>query len=147
MTIMLDPAHLPKLDVLSLAQNGLILRAERETPKGSIPCFLTRAGWEELIAHHKTTPEETEAQIGARLLPALERICARLLSEAAKEAEQQHKEDATVFTLQTDLFPSSAQTRLVFVADKTHPVACALIGTVEHINHLLSTSGDIVEDA
>ncbi|OOL18363.1 hypothetical protein AL01_06090 [Bombella intestini] len=143
MAITLDPTRLPKLDILSLAQNGLILRAERTTPEAGIPSFLTRAGWNELIAHHRhstTEGGETEEQTASRLLPALERISARLLSEAAREAEAQGQQDASVFTLETDLFPSSAQTRLVLVADRTHPVACALIGTPEQITQLLASS-------
>lgn len=146
MAITLDPTRLPKLDILSLAQNGLILRAERDTPEAGIPSFLTRAGWNELIAHHRRPatneagPAESEEQTASRLLPALERISARLLSEAAREAEAQSQQGASVFTLETDLFPSSTQTRIVLVADKTHPVACALIGTPEHITQLLASS-------
>lgn len=148
MTITLDPTSLPKLDILSLAQNGLIMRAERETPETGIPSFLTRAGWNELITHHRrpadgseSGPAETEEQTASRLLPALERISTRLLSEAAREAETQKKQDASVFTVETDLFPSSPETRIVLVADKTHPVACALIGTPEQITQLLASSG------
>lgn len=147
MAITLDPASLPKLDILSLAQNGLILRAERDTPETGIPSFLTRAGWNELIAHHRrpadgdSGPAETEEQTASRLLPALERISTRLLSEAAHGAETQKKQDASVFTVETDLFPSSPETRIVLVADRTHPVACALIGTPEQITQLLASSG------
>lgn len=147
MAITLDPSRLPRLDILTLARDGLILRAERETPETGIPSFLTRAGWNELIAHHRRPshdgngPAETEEQTASRLLPALERTSSRLLGEAAREAETQRKQDASVFTVETDLFPSSSETRIVLVADRTHPVACALIGTPEQITQLLASSG------
>ncbi len=149
-TIALDPARLPKLDILSLARTGLILRAERETPDTGIPSFLTRSGWVELVTHHRrstTDGIETEEQTANRLLPALERICARLLSEAARGAKAQDRQDASVFTVETDLFPSSTQTRIVLVADRTHPVACALIGTPEQITQLLASTDTKSDEA
>ncbi|MCX5616332.1 hypothetical protein NQF87_05005 [Bombella sp. TMW 2.2559] len=144
MAVTLDPSRLPQLDILALARSGLIVRAERETPEIGIPSFLTRAGWNELIANHRrpsegSTEHEPEEQTASRLLPALERICTRLLGEAAREAETQ-QQDASIFTIETDLFPSSPETRIILVADRTHPVACALIGTPEQITQLLASS-------
>lgn len=145
MAVTLDPSRLPQLDILALARSGLIVRAERETPETGIPSFLTRAGWNELIAHHRrpsegSTEHEPEEQTASRLLPALERISTRLLGEAAREAETRQQQDTSLFTIETDLFPSSPETRIILVADRTHPVACALIGTPEQITQLLASS-------
>ncbi|WP_231118867.1 hypothetical protein [Oecophyllibacter saccharovorans] len=143
--VRLVPESLPALDILTLAQEGRILRAERETPPDGVPVFVTRAGWDELLSHHgKGEPEEKVAL--TKLLPALEQISARLLAQAAEASEHHAKPAAqenapkappSIFTLESDLFPSDPQTRLVLVRDRTHPVVCALLGTPAQLATLL----------
>lgn len=134
MSIKLDPMILPALDILGMAQSGTLLRAERETPPDGIPAFVTRAGWDELVATHAgdhTAPHTV-------LLPAMEKAVARLLSHAA-EAASRDGVMTPVVTIQSDLFPSDPDLVLAFVRDTTHPVACALIGTAAQIETTLRT--------
>ncbi|MFT8808553.1 hypothetical protein [Gluconobacter sp.] len=136
MSIKLDPAILPALDIVGMAQSGALLRAERETPPDGIPVFVTRTGWEELTATHAAdhaTPHTV-------LLPALEKAAARILSHAAETASRSG-EMTPVLTLQSDLFPSDPDLVLAFVRDSTHPVACALIGTAAQIETALRGHG------
>lgn len=132
MSIKLDPAILPALDILGMAQSGAILRAERNTPPDGIPAFVTRTGWDELIATHATEHNAPNAL----LLPALEKAVSRLLAHTAEEASR-NGEMTPVITLQSDLFPSDPDLVLAFVRDSTHPVACALIGTAAQIEMAL----------
>lgn len=132
MSIKLDPAILPALDILGMAQSGALLRAERDTPPDGIPAFVTRSGWDELIATHAANHDAPHTV----LLPALEKAVARLLSHAAEGASR-NGEMTPVITLQSDLFPSDPDLVLAFVRDSTHPVACALIGTAAQIETAL----------
>lgn len=132
MSIKLDPTILPALDILGMAQSGALLRAERETPPDGIPAFVTRAGWDELIATH-AAHHDTPHTV---LLPALEKAVSRLMSHAAEEASR-NGEMTPVLTLQSDLFPSDPDLVLAFVRDSTHPVACALVGTAPQIETAL----------
>lgn len=147
MAITLNPEHLPKLDIVALAQSGHIVRAERDTAEGGVPVFLTKEGWDELVLQHRKQSNEPIEQTASHLLPALEKISARILAEAAHAAETQKQEHAALFTLETDLFPSSPQTRLVLVADKTHPVVCALLGTPAQITLLLASHNTTMGEA
>lgn len=140
MPISLDPAQLPELNILTLAQSGAIVRAERETPEDGIPAFITRSGWNELISHH-AQEQETVADTATRVLTALEKSIGLLMTQAAKAA-QEHEQSTppSLYSLETDLFPSSPQTRLVFVKDTSHHVACALIGTPDQISDIIRPS-------
>ncbi|WP_415571466.1 hypothetical protein [Gluconobacter sp.] len=140
MPIKLDPALLPALDILGMAQSGALLRAERETPSDGIPAFVTRAGWDELAATHAANHNAPHSV----LLPALEKAVARILTHAAQNASQMG-EMTPVTTLQSDLFPSDPDLVLAFVRDSTHPVACALIGTATQIEAALR-SRDAAQD-
>ncbi|MXV43994.1 hypothetical protein GS501_02860 [Saccharibacter sp. 17.LH.SD] len=137
-SITLNPKIFPKLDIVSLAQTGKILRAERTTTKNGIPAFITREGWNELILHHARDGEPLSLTT-QKILPALEQSVARLLGEAAQASTER---PASLYTLETDLFPSNTQTRLALVCDQTHHVACALIGTPKHLQHLLHGASD-----
>lgn len=136
MSIKLDPAILPALDILGMAQSGALLRAERETPPNGIPAFVTRAGWDELTATHADHHDAPHTV----LLPALEKAVARILSHAA-EAASRNGEMTPVLTMPSDLFPSDPDLVLAFVRDNTHPVACALIGTAAQIEAALRGHG------
>ncbi len=137
MPIKLDPALLPALDILGMAQSGTLLRAERETPSDGIPAFVTRAGWHELAATHAANHDAPHTV----LLPALEKAVSRILAHAAHNAS--HTGEITpVTTLQSDLFPSDPDLVLAFVRDSTHPVACALIGTAPQIETALRRQDD-----
>ncbi|GBR70060.1 hypothetical protein [Gluconobacter kanchanaburiensis] len=132
MSIKLDPMMLPALDILGMAQSGAVLRAERETPSDGIPAFVTRSGWDELVATHAsdhTAPHTV-------LLPAMEKAVTRLLSHAAEAASRDGVMAPTI-TIQSDLFLSDPDLVLAFVRDITHPVACALIGTAAQIETTL----------
>lgn len=138
MSVMLDPSTLPSVNILGLAQSGAILRAERETAPDGIPAFITKEGWNELIAAHAddhTAPHTV-------VLPALEKAVARILSHAAESAQGEGK-TAPVISLESDLFQSDSTLILAFVRDETHPVACALIGTAGHLVDMLRGDGSI----
>lgn len=138
MSIGLDHTYLPELDILHLAQTHTILRAERTTPHDGIPTFITQTGWNELVEHHHQS-NETLKDTSLRVLSALERISAHLMTEAAQKTKARDiKKESFLYTLESDLFPSSSQTRLVFVKDKTHSVACALIGTPQHLRQIIN---------
>lgn len=132
MPISLDPKTLPALNIIELATQGLIMRAERETPPDGLPVFITRPGWEELLTTHTN-----DAENGATLvLPALEKATHRLLAHAAQAASED-KTFAPLVTVESDLFKSATSVLLTFVRDSTHPVACVLIGTEAHIATVL----------
>ncbi|GBR47143.1 hypothetical protein [Neokomagataea thailandica] len=132
MPISLDPTILPSLNIIDLATQGLIVRAERETPEDGLPIFITRPGWEELLTTHTH-----DAEHGATIvLPALEKAVHRLLAHVA-HATHEEKNFAPLITVDSDLFQSAASLLLAFVRDSTHPVACVLIGTEPHIATVL----------
>ncbi|KXV32572.1 hypothetical protein FXF46_08845 [Gluconobacter thailandicus] len=135
---MLDPSTLPSVNILGLAQGGAILRAERETPPDGIPAFITKEGWDELIAAHAANHVAPHTVV----LPALEKAVARILAHAAKAAQAEGK-TAPVISLESDLFPSDPTLILAFVKDETHPVACALIGTAAHLVDMLRGDGSL----
>ncbi|QDH17300.1 hypothetical protein [Swingsia samuiensis] len=135
MSISLDPSLFPAIDIITLAQTGLILRAERQTPPDGIPVFVTKEGWTELVSSH--APEHPSPH--EIIIPALEKAITRLLSHAAETAEKT-KEMAPVLYLESDLFPSNAELLIAFVRDKEHPVTCALIGTRQHLSHVLKVT-------
>lgn len=138
MPISLDPYQLPELDILTLAQSGRLVRAERETPEDGVPALVTRSGWNELVQHY-IQEHEAPSDTAQRVLIALERSASLLMTEAAKAVQEQNDDTPpSLYTLETDLFPSNRQTRLVFVRDKSHPVACALIGTPQHITEIIT---------
>ncbi|MDF7674289.1 hypothetical protein PT277_02665 [Acetobacteraceae bacterium ESL0709] len=130
MSIALDPTVLPALDIISLAQSGKILRAERTTEQDGIPCFILRKDWDRLKSRDgkgNTLSDET-------LLRALEKISARFLQEAAKACKLLGNEShqnalPSTFEIESDLFPHRKKVFLLLVRDATHPVVCALIGT------------------
>ncbi|GBR52515.1 hypothetical protein AA106555_0944 [Neokomagataea thailandica NBRC 106555] len=124
----LDPAKLPALDIVGLATSGLIVRAERETPADGIPAFITRPGWEELLTSHAADVENGSALV----LPPLEKAVQRLLAHAAQSASEEQN-FAPLVTLESDLFASAPSLLVMFVRDQSHPVACVLVGTEEHI--------------
>ncbi|WP_025841193.1 hypothetical protein [Asaia platycodi] len=121
----LNPATLPATDILELAQAGLLCRAERETPGGGIPAFVTRQDWDCLtrrFGREETAPE--------RLIEAAERAVWRLMSHAAATLTRQTPGTVSAtMSVQTDLFSDDGETFLSFVRDNTHPVACVIIGT------------------
>jgi len=138
MSVMLDPSTLPSVNILGLAQSGAILRTERETPPDGIPAFVTKAGWDELIAAHA----DNHAAPHLIVLPALEKAVNRILAHAAEAAQSEGK-TAPVISLESDLFPSDPTLILAFVRDETHPVACALIGTADHLVGMLRGDGSV----
>lgn len=138
MSVMLDPSTLPSVNILGLAQSGAILRAERETPPDGIPAFVTKAGWDELITAHA----DNHAAPHLIVLPALEKAVTRILAHAAEAAQSEGK-TAPVISLESDLFPSDPTLILAFVRDETHPVACALIGTADHLVGMLRGDGSV----
>lgn len=135
---MLDPSTLPSVNILGLAQSGAILRAERETPPDGIPAFITKEGWDELIAAHA----DNHVAPHTIVLPALEKAVARVLAHAAEAAQTEGK-TAPVISLESDLFPSDRTLILAFVRDETHPVACALIGTASHLVGMLRSDDSV----
>lgn len=102
MPIPLNSHQLPELDILSLAQSGQLLRAERETPEDGIPAFITRSGWNELVQHY-AQKNETFPDTAQRVLIALERSVILLMTEAAKAAQNHTDETPTLYSLETDL--------------------------------------------
>ncbi|EHH69080.1 hypothetical protein [Gluconobacter morbifer] len=128
MSVTLEPASLPSVDIVGLAQSGQILRAERDTPPDGVPVFITREGWNDLLATHATDSASSPAAV----LPALEKAVTRIMAHAAEAAG---KEGMTtpVISMKSDLFSSDGTLILAFVRDSTHPVACALIGTATQI--------------
>ncbi|WP_418609053.1 hypothetical protein [Gluconobacter cerinus] len=138
MSVVLDPSSLPAVNILGLAQSGAILRAERETPPDGVPAFITREGWDELVAAHASEHDTPHTIV----LPALEKTVTRLLAHAAQAASEEGG-TAPVVSLESDLFPSDRTLILAFVRDETHPVACTLIGTAHQLAGVLrsATSG------
>ncbi|QDH13785.1 hypothetical protein E3E12_05840 [Formicincola oecophyllae] len=157
--VALDPATLPALDIVKLAQEGHILRAERDLPPHGVPAFVTKEGWDELMKHYGQgkPPEEAARTI---ILPALEKSVRLLMAKAAEarhkaalEAHVTQGEDGEasqknspavlprVFTAESDLFPSHPETRLVLVRNADSPVVCALVGTPGQLTALLGQAG------
>lgn len=142
----LEAGHLPQWDILGLAQRELLVRAERETPPGGIPLFVTRTGWNLLVAHYNQG-EDLSAS-AERILPVIERLFAYLCQEIAARDHQanqgQAHEDGSVsrlclescYYVQTDLFPGESETLLLFLRDKTHHIICAVLGTSAQISLL-----------
>ncbi|GBR14280.1 MULTISPECIES: hypothetical protein [Asaia] len=121
----LDPATLPATDILELAQAGLLCRAERETPSGGIPAFVTRQDWDCLAERFGR-----EAAAPERLIEAVERAVWRLLSHAAATLSKQTPGSVSAtMSARTDLFSDDGETYLSFVRDRTHPVACVIVGS------------------
>ena len=121
----LDPMNLPATDIVQLAQAGLLCRAERETPAGGVPAFLTRQDWDRLA-----TRFSSEAPKPERLLEAVERAVWRLLAHAAATLSQRPQGNVSAtMSARTDLFTENGETYLSFVRDRSHPVACVIIGT------------------
>lgn len=145
--------HLPEIDILRLAQTGMILRAELETETDGVPAFITRIGWNELLAHHllqehlsqkENSPNSAQnsLEFQQKLLKILSRITAKLMQEAARYYQEHPNNSPHNFTIETDLFPSSKEASLIFIRAKDTNIACALLGTDEHLRHILSHSSD-----
>lgn len=134
MNVSLDPTLLPALDIVGLAQSGQILRAEKETPPDGVPFFVTHEGWDELVLTHAAQHKTPHAFV----LATLEKVVAKLQAHAAEGARERgaHR---PIITIPSDLFPSDPMVVLAFVRDASHPVACALIGTANHLASLLRT--------
>ncbi|AOX19235.1 hypothetical protein [Kozakia baliensis] len=133
-TLSLDPTALPPLDIIDLANSGVIVRAERETPPDGIPAFVTAQGWQELLQRYA----DGNSDIAPRVLAALEQAIKRLLDHAATSfAQSTHNEIAPILSCPSDLFASNGTIQIAFVRDRQHPVACVLIGTVEQLRELI----------
>lgn len=130
MSITLDPAALPEIDIISLAQTGQIVRAERRTEENGIPCFISRKDWDLLKEeYNSSSSHENET-----LLAALEKTTSLFLQEAAKTYSSLKKQHAkttlpSTFQIESDLFHDRKTVFLFLVKDMTHPVCCAVIST------------------
>lgn len=134
-SLSLDPLALPMLDIVNLANRGTIIRAELETPENGVPAFITAAGWHALQALHGTDTHDRQLS----LLRALERAVHRLLSHAADTmARSKQKTFDPVMTCTSDLFEPEGMLQMAFVRDRTHPVACMLVDTPDHLRELLA---------
>ena len=131
-TVTLDPARLPALDIITLAQSGILMRAERETSPDGVPVFLTQEGWMDL---HERRPS-----LGLpELQLAVEKATRHLMTHAAETVATQKPDAAPgLFICPSDFFEENGNVHIVFVRDIAHPVVCAVIGTREHIRHILS---------
>lgn len=139
MSVEINPQYLPEINILEMAQTGMILRAELEIPPNGVPVFITRLGWNELLAHYLLqNPTETRSDAHHKLLLILSRITAKLLKDAAQYCKNTPPPLPSSFIIETDLFPSSKETSLIFVRAKDHHAACALLGTQDHIRHLFA---------
>jgi len=131
-TITVDPAALPALDIITLANQGAILRAEAQTAPDAIPLFVTSQGWAALQQRYDATrPEDAPT-----LLARLERATAKLMTHVAQGVAKAGTAPATL-TCPSDFFTPDGHVVIAFVRDETHPVACAIIGAKDHIDHLL----------
>lgn len=120
----LDPTTLPEAGIVALAQKGLLLRVERDTPENGVPAFVTRDDWgamEARFLHQKGASGD--------FLPAVERAVQRLLAHAAQTlASRPAGTISATLSATTDLFEDNGQTYLSFLRDATYPVACVIIG-------------------
>lgn len=123
--ISLDPSTLPPADIIALAQSGLLCRAERDTPDGGVPAFMTKVDWDTISVRFSVeTPSPND------LIAAVERAVHHLLGHAAERLTKcPAGEVSAVLNVKTDLFAENGETFLSFVRDRTHPVACVIVGT------------------
>lgn len=120
----LDPATLPKAEIVALAQQGILLRAERDTSENGVPAFMKRDDWETMEARFLHQRGES-----SDFLPAVEHAVHRLLGHAAQTlASRPAGTISATLSATTDLFEDGGQTYLSFVRDTTYTVACVIIG-------------------
>lgn len=133
--IRLDPDALPVIDIVALAQEGALLRAEHDTPPDGIPAFVTAAGWRMLCARYAGDDPHG-------LLTHLGKAVHRLLAHAAQSHAAEHRAGHAApasFSCPSDLFEDNGTLHIAFLRDTNHPVICTLIGTKDHIRDLMET--------
>ncbi|GAN54126.1 hypothetical protein [Tanticharoenia sakaeratensis] len=131
-TVRIDPFQFPDLDIVALANDGHILRAERETAPGALPAFITAGDWELLLDRFASTHPDSVQGVVTGLEKATQRLMAHLAAAASETGQT-----PPTFTCPSDLFADDGTVIVALVRDRSHPVVCALVGTEDNIRTLL----------
>ncbi len=101
-------------------------RAERDTPDGGVPVFMTKVDWDTISERFSVETSSPNDHI-----VAVERAVHHLLGHAAESLTKcPAGEISAVLNVKTDLFAENGETFLSFVRDRTHSVVCVIIGTL-----------------
>ncbi|GBQ15484.1 hypothetical protein [Swaminathania salitolerans] len=134
MPITIDPELLPPIDIIRLAQEGHLLRAERTTPEGGVPAFISSADRDRLLTRH---PEGAD-------VASTERAVHHLLAHAAQGLTATGEGVVPArLSLKTDLFEDEGETWISFVRDASTAVACVIIGSRPVLTDTNETPSDM----